>query len=143
MISFVLVFVLVECLSLVLINPMDKIKKYYCKVCLPITCVWFMILCMASASNDVWHLVFCAMSVKKRKVRHCHWVLQFMYNQIEQIRDVIPGSPLTYFNNGGPSDFLGSAILAKSSFWVYKRRWDFLGVAKERQRDVLGLRKKD
>ena len=102
MFVILLALVLAESLSLVLINPMDKIKIYYCKVCLPITCVWFMILCMASACKDVWHLVLCVMSVcKKRKVRHCHWVLQFMYNQIEQIRDVIPGSPLTYFNDGG------------------------------------------
>ena len=28
-----------------------------------------------------------------------------------------PGAPLTYFNDGGPSDFFGSEILAKSDFF--------------------------
>ena len=42
----------------------------------------------------------------------------------------------------GPSDFFGSEILAKSDFWVYERRWDFLGREKK-QRNFFGLRKKD
>ena len=49
----------------------------------------------------------------------------------------IPGAPLTYFKDGegggggGPSDFFGSEILAKS------------GLRKKKQRDFWGLRKKD
>ena len=42
---------------------------------------------------------------------------------------------------GGPSEFFGFKILAKSDFWVYERRRDFLG--REKKRDFLGLRNKD
>ena len=53
----------------------------------------------------------------------------------------------------GPSDSFGSEILAKSDFfWVYERRWDFLGlqkqtegfswVAKKELRDFFGYDKK-
>ena len=61
------------------------------------------------------------------------------------VRICSPGAPLTYFNDGGgPSDFFGSEILAKSKFFgSMKDAGIFLGREKKNQRDFLGLRKKD
>ena len=57
------------------------------------------------------------------------------------------GDPLTYFNDGGRDGgvrviFLGLKFRTKVIFWVYERRQDFLGREKK-QRDFLGLRRKD
>ena len=43
---------------------------------------------------------------------------------------------------GGPSDFFGSEILAKSDLFESERRRDFFGVAKKKQRDFFRLRKR-
>ena len=56
-----------------------------------------------------------------------------------------PGAPLTYFNDGGggSSAFFGSEILAKGDFLgSMKDAGIFLGREKK-QRDFLGLRKKN
>ena len=70
-------------------------------------------------------------------------------------------APLTYLNygggggeGGGPSDFFGSEILAKSDFFrsmkdarIFlgreRKTEGFFGVAKKGLRDFLGLQKKD
>ena len=46
-------------------------------------------------------------------------------------RKNVPGFPLTYFNDGGPSDFFGSKLLAKSDFFrSMKNTRIFLGCVK-------------
>ena len=43
---------------------------------------------------------------------------------------------------GGPSDFLGSEILAKSSFFGSMKDAEIFWVAKRKQRDFLGCEKR-
>ena len=60
-------------------------------------------------------------------------------------RALPPGAPLTYFidRGGGPSDFFGSEILAKSDFLgSMKDAGIFLGRGKKNQ-GFLGVAKKD
>ena len=56
------------------------------------------------------------------------------------------GAPLTYFNDGGgggPSDFFGSEILAKSDFFgSMKDAGIFLGHEKRNRRIFLGCKKR-
>ena len=75
-----------------------------------------------------------------------------MYWQAVVSRVLIPGPPLTYFNDGGgggPSDFFGSEILARSNlfgsmkdariFWDReKKRGIFLG-SKKRTKGFWGV----
>ena len=77
-----------------------------------------------------------------------------MYWQAVVSRVLIPGGPLTYFNDGGggPSDFFESEILARSNlfgsikdagiFWGREKKEGFFWVAKKGLRDFGGYAKK-
>ena len=61
------------------------------------------------------------------------------------LRTRTPGAPLTYFNEGGgggPSDFFGSEILAKSDFFGSMKDAGTFLVRKKEQRDFLGCKKR-
>ena len=51
-----------------------------------------------------------------------------------------PGAPLTYFNErgGGPSNFFGSEILAKSDFFGCMKDAGIFWVVKKRNRNFFG-----
>ena len=74
-----------------------------------------------------------------------------MFSFDNNIKPAVPGAPLTHFNDGGgggPSDFFGSEILAKSDFFgcmkdvgIFlgrEKKQGFFGVAKKGLRDFLG-----
>ena len=57
-----------------------------------------------------------------------------------------PGAPHTYFNDGGgggPSDFFGSEILAKSDFYGSMKDARIFFVREKKQRDFFWLQKND
>ena len=78
--------------------------------------------------------------------------LKAMYINIKyELKPSAPVAPIIYFNDGrnggwgggGPRDFFGSKILAKSDFfWVMKKNRDFFGFQKRTKGFFWGMLKK-
>ena len=83
------------------------------------------------------------------------WIIKLCINSLltqknlslkNMLLKVLPGAPLTYFNDreggGGPSYFFGSEILAKVNFWGLWKTPGFFGVARKSRGIFLGCKKR-